>query len=167
MRLTTRGQYAVRAVVDLACNGKLKPVTLDSISQREQISIAYLEQLFIKLRRKKLVKSVRGPGGGYLLTRGPEQIKIGEIVEAVEEPLTPVACVDDSYCTRSDRCVTQQVWRELGEKIREFLNSLTVDELVHRCRKIQQKRGGLNDLSGSQCHYTGTSGSAGGDASPV
>lgn len=167
MRLTTRGQYAVRALVDLACNGEEKPVTLDSISQREQISVTYLEQLFIKLRRKKLVKSVRGPGGGYLLARGPEQIKIGEIVEAVEEPLTPVACVDDSFCTRSDRCVTQQVWRELGEKIREFLNSLTVDELVHRCRVIQQRRGKLDGISGSQCHYADTSGSAGSDASSV
>lgn len=167
MRLSTKGQYAVRALVDLACNCRMKPVSLESIANREQISLTYLEQLFLRLRRKKLVKSVRGPGGGYLLTRAARDIKIGEIIEAVEEPLSPVACIDQLGCIRSDHCVAQEVWKELGDKIRQFLNSLTVEDLVSRCREIQQRRFGLNGLSRPQCDYACAPGSPGGDAPSV
>ncbi len=131
MRLSTRGQYAVRAMVNLAYYSKGMPVTLRDISKREQISINYLEQLFSKLRRGGIVKSVKGPGGGYILARSPEDIRIGEIIEMVEEPLNPVACLDGKdRCDRSAVCVTQRVWKELGMRIRDFLNSITIYDLT-------------------------------------
>lgn len=130
MRLSTKGQYAVRAMVDLAYYSQDKPVTLHDIAEREDISINYLEQLFAKLRRNSIVNSVRGPGGGYVLAKKAEDIKIGEIVEAVEESLAPVACVEgDSGCSRIDKCVTFKLWKGLGERIRGFLNSMTIKDL--------------------------------------
>lgn len=130
MRLSTKGQYAVRAMVDLAYYSQDKPVTLHDIAEREDISINYLEQLFAKLRRNSIVNSVRGPGGGYVLAKKAEDIKIGEIVEAVEESLAPVACVEgDSGCSRIDKCVTFKLWKGLGDRIRGFLNSMTVKDL--------------------------------------
>lgn len=130
MRLSTKGQYAVRAMVDLAYYSKDKPVTLQEIASREEISINYLEQLFAKLRRNRIVDSVRGPGGGYLLADSPDKISIGAIIEAVEESLTPVACVEgDLECGRIDKCVTFKLWKGLGERIKDFLNSITVQDL--------------------------------------
>lgn len=130
MRLSTKGQYAVRAIVDLAYYSQDKPVTLHDIAEREDISINYLEQLFAKLRRNSIVNSVRGPGGGYVLAKKAEDIKIGEIVEAVEESLAPVACVEgDSGCSRIDKCVTFKLWKGLGDRIKGFLNSMTIKDL--------------------------------------
>jgi len=137
MRLSTKGQYAVRAMVDLAYYSKDKPVTLQEIADREDISINYLEQLFAKLRRKKIVNSVRGPGGGYLLASRPDQISIGNIIEAVEESLTPVACGEgDSWCGRIDKCVTFKLWKGLGDRIKDFLNSITVKDLCDDAGKM-------------------------------
>lgn len=153
MRVSTRGQYAVRAMVDLACNWAGKPVSLESISKREFISISYLEQLFLKLRRRKLVKSVRGPGGGYLLGRSAAEITIAEVIEAVEEPLSPVPCVDTVRCDWSEHCVAHEVWRELGDRIKGFLNSLTIADLVARYQDIQRRRLDASNLYGPQRHY--------------
>jgi Rrf2 family iron-sulfur cluster assembly transcriptional regulator len=137
MRLSTKGQYAVRAMVDLAYYSKDRPVTLQDIANREDISINYLEQLFAKLRRNGIVNSVRGPGGGYVLARGAEQIRIGEIIEAVEESLVPVACVEgEGGCTRIDKCVTFKLWKGLGDRIKEFLNSITVGDLCEDAGRL-------------------------------
>lgn len=137
MRLSTKGQYAVRAMVDLAYYAKDRPVTLQEISEREDISVNYLEQLFAKLRRNEIVNSVRGPGGGYVLAKKAEELRIGEIVEAVEESLSPVACVEgDKGCDRIDKCVTFRLWKGLGDRIKDFLNSITVQDLCNDAEKI-------------------------------
>lgn len=132
MRLTARGSYAVRALVDLTNHGNSRPVSLREIAARGDISVSYLEQLFLKLRRNSIVRSVRGPGGGYLLARSPGEISVAEIIEAVEEKLEPIYCVDpasDRKCSRADCCAAHLVWKELAGRIREFLDSVKLDEL--------------------------------------
>jgi len=131
MRLSTKGQYAVRAMVNLAGHNGKKPVNLKDISDGEGISLSYLEQLFVKLRRGNIVKSVRGPGGGYVLAKPSSQISVGEVISVVEEPLNPVACLDkdSSGCERAPSCTTQNVWKGLAEKISEFLNSISIEDL--------------------------------------
>lgn len=138
MRLSTKGQYAVRAMVSLVCHANGKPMTLKGISESEDISLPYLEQLFVKLRRGNIVKSVRGPGGGYVLARPASEIKVGEIITVVEESLNPVPCLDEdpSICTRINKCVTQRVWKGLGEKMKEFLNSITIEDLGREAKQI-------------------------------
>ncbi len=139
MRLTTKGQYAVRAMVNLACNGKEKPVTLKDISEEEGISQTYLEQLFAKLRQGNVVKSVRGPGGGYVLARPASEISVGDVIIEVEEPLNPVSCLDDKpqECDRFDTCTTKRVWQGLGDRIKEFLNSVSIEELSIEASLVQ------------------------------
>lgn len=138
MRLTTKGQYAVRAMVNLACRSADKPVSLKEISGEEDISLAYLEQLFVKLRKGNVVRSVRGPGGGYVLARAPREISVGEIITVVEESLNPVACLDEGSvgCERAAKCTTQNVWKALGDKIKEFLNSITLEDLSVEAKGI-------------------------------
>lgn len=136
MRLSTKGQYAVRAMVNLACHAGDKPVTLRDISVEEGISLSYLEQLFVKLRKGKIVKSVRGPGGGYVLAKPSSSISVGEVIAVVEEPLNPVACLDDDAlaCDRAKSCITQRVWRGLAVKIAEFLNSVSIEDLSREAK---------------------------------
>jgi Rrf2 family transcriptional regulator, iron-sulfur cluster assembly transcription factor len=131
MRMSTKAQYAVRAMVSLNLHADGSPMAIKDIAVREQISLDYLEQLFGKLRRGKLVKSVRGPGGGYMLARPAAQIRVDEIIDSVEETLVPVSCMqDDGSCACPDQCVTHTVWQGLGERIRNFLASITLDELT-------------------------------------
>jgi Rrf2 family iron-sulfur cluster assembly transcriptional regulator len=131
MRMSTKAQYAVRAMVNLNLHSDGKPVSLRDISLRESISLTYLEQLFVKLRRGEIVKSVRGPGGGYLLARPAKDIQVDEIIDSVEESLVPVSCMDQKNgCACEDQCVTHNVWHGLGEKIRQFLSSITLDDLT-------------------------------------
>lgn len=132
LRLSTKGQYAVRAMVNLACHSGDNPVTLKDISEDEGISLSYLEQLFVKLRKGKVVKSVRGPGGGYVLAKPSDRISVGEIIAVVEEPLNPVACLDTGAmgCERANKCTTQSVWKGLAVRIADFLNSITIKDLV-------------------------------------
>ncbi|MEE9615231.1 MAG: Rrf2 family transcriptional regulator [Thermodesulfobacteriota bacterium] len=136
MRLTTKGQYAVRAMVNLAAHDDGRPVNLKDISREEGISLSYLEQLFVKLRKGSVVRSVRGPGGGYVLAKPSSEISVGEVIRVVEEPLNPVACLDDDpeACERSDGCITQKVWKGLGDRIKEFLNSISIEELSHEVK---------------------------------
>lgn len=136
MRLSTRAQYAVRAMVDLALYSDGRPIALKEISQREDIPLNYLEQLFYRLKKGHIVESVRGPGGGYVLGRASSLIKVGEIVATVEEPLNPVACLDEggATCSRTSLCVTKKVWQGLGEKIRGFLDSINLEELTLEAR---------------------------------
>ena len=138
MRLSTKAQYAVRALVDLSLHSEGRPVALREIARREDIPLNYLEQLFLRLKKGEIVASVRGPGGGYVLARESARIRVGEIVATVEEPLNPVSCLDGgkSTCTRVSRCVTHNVWSGLGERIRGFLDSISLAELTLEAREI-------------------------------
>jgi len=122
----------------LVLSGEDRPVNLKRISEREGISLHYLEQLFSKLRKGDIVKSIKGPGGGYVLARDPDDISIGEVIEMVDEPISPVFCVDhhgdSSACHRSGECTTQWLWAELGERIREYLNSVSIHEVCEKAR---------------------------------
>lgn len=142
MRMSTKAQYAVRAMVNLNLHSDGSPVSLRDISTRESISLTYLEQLFVKLRRGEIVKSVRGPGGGYVLARPAGQIQVDEIIDSVEESLVPVSCMDSKNgCVCDDQCVTHNVWHGLGEKIRDFLASITLEELTLEARsKLDQSQ---------------------------
>jgi Rrf2 family iron-sulfur cluster assembly transcriptional regulator len=136
MRLSTKAQYAVRALVSLNLVSNGEPVTIKEIAEREKISLNYLEQLFVKLRRGNIVRSVRGPGGGYLLARDASQIRVDEIIDTVEEILVPVSCMnDDGSCGCDLQCATQSVWQGLGNQIRAFLASRTLEDLTRDGRR--------------------------------
>ncbi len=128
MKLSTRGRYAVMAMVDLARNSKEKPVSLSDIADRQGISLSYLEQLFSRLRKEELVRSIRGPGGGYHLSRDAHLISISSIILAVDEPLTAMGCNHDSVsgCTGTGRCATHRLWRELTTRIHGWLDEITL-----------------------------------------
>ena len=135
MNLSTKGRYAVMAMVDLARNGGDKPVALNEIAHRQEISLSYLEQLFAGLRRGGLVVSARGPGGGYRLARSAEETRISDIMIAVEEPLRATRCdlTSSRGCTgQHGRCVTHDLWEELGRQIHIFLSSVTLSDVVHK-----------------------------------
>jgi Rrf2 family iron-sulfur cluster assembly transcriptional regulator len=135
MRLSTKGRYAVMAVVDLAGREGDAPVTLAEISERQDISLSYLEQLFAKLRRGGLVQSVRGPGGGYRMSRPAAETRISEIIMAVDEPIPATRCRPGSGrgCMRDGaRCLTHDLWDVLGQQIHFFLNSVTVADVIDR-----------------------------------
>ncbi len=132
MRLSTKGRYAVMAMVDLAIHCDGKPVALAAIAERQEISLSYLEQLFARLRRGELVKSVRGPGGGYMLARGAEGTRISDVILAVDEPIRATRCDPQSPygCTKSKmRCVTHDLWSELSNQIHLFLSSVTLADV--------------------------------------
>jgi Rrf2 family iron-sulfur cluster assembly transcriptional regulator len=140
MRMSTKAQYAVRAMVNLNLYSEGAPVNLRDISLRESISLTYLEQLFVKLRRGKIVKSVRGPGGGYLLARPAQEIQVDEIIDSVEESLVPVSCMDQKNgCVCDDQCVTHNVWHGLAERIRQFLASITLADLTEEAQRKLKK----------------------------
>ena len=130
MRLTTKGRFAVTAMVDLAMRQSRGPVTLAAISERQHISLSYLEQLFGRLRRAKLVTSVRGPGGGYCMGRPMQQISVAEIITAVDEPIDATQCEGKENCDDDKRCMTHDLWATLNAKIHEYLNSVTLGDVV-------------------------------------
>jgi Rrf2 family transcriptional regulator, iron-sulfur cluster assembly transcription factor len=131
MRLTTKGRFAVTAMVDLAMRGGTGPVTLATISKRQKISLSYLEQLFGKLRRCNIVESVRGPGGGYYLARPGNKISIAEIVTAVDEPLDATKCGGKGNCLGEQQpCLTHDLWMGLNEKIYSYLEEVTLQQMV-------------------------------------
>jgi len=136
MKLSTKGRYAVMAMADLACHGRTgRPVSLADIAQRQEISLSYLEQLFGKLRRGDLVKSVRGPGGGYVLSRSADDTRIADIVLAVDEPIRATRCrVGSPKGCQSDhsRCLTHDLWEELGHQIHLYLSSVSLADVVDR-----------------------------------
>ncbi len=130
MKITTRGRYAVMALVSLAGASRGNPVTLRDISRQEDISELYLQQLFSRLRRRNLVKSVRGPGGGFILARRPSEITIGEIIRTAEGKNTRVGCRSSGRkCGMIERCKTQNMWDSLEARIDEFLDSITIEHL--------------------------------------
>jgi Rrf2 family iron-sulfur cluster assembly transcriptional regulator len=135
MRLTTKGRFAVTAMIDLAMREDNGPVTLAGISQRQEISLSYLEQLFGKLRRHEIVESVRGPGGGYNLARRPEDVTVADIIIAVDEPLDATQCGGKENCHSADheggtRCMTHDLWSTLNAKMVEYLDSVSLKDLV-------------------------------------
>lgn len=136
MRLTTKGRYAVTAMLDLAINAEHTPVSLADISERQDISLSYLEQLFAKLRRYELVQSIRGPGGGYQLARAMQDIAIAEVIDAVDETVDATRCQGTNGCHSGDVCLTHYLWYGLSQQIHEFLTNITLADLVNK-REIQ------------------------------
>lgn len=132
MRLTTKGRFAVTAMIDLALREHAGPVALAAISARQHISLSYLEQLFGKLRRQELVESTRGPGGGYSLGRDAQQITVADIITAVDEPIDATGCGGKENCMGEDggRCMTHDLWASLNGKMLEYLRSVTLRQLV-------------------------------------
>jgi len=130
MRLTTKGRFAVTAMVDLAMRQTKGPVTLAAISERQRISLSYLEQLFGKLRRHNLVKSVRGPGGGYYLAVPQQEVSVADIIAAVDEPLDATQCGGRENCLDDKRCMTHDLWATLNAKMYDYLSSVTLADLV-------------------------------------
>lgn len=132
MRLSTKGRYAVTAMLDLALNGTQGPVTLADISENQGISLSYLEQLFAALRSKGLVRGVRGPGGGYYLGRDSDEISIADIICAVDEWVEFTRCKGRQNCNDGHRCLTHSLWDDLSQQIFVFLSDITLHELVQR-----------------------------------
>ena len=132
MRLTTKGRYAVTAMIDLSLNQGDGPVTLKSISDNQGISLSYLEQLFSKMRKSQLVTGTRGPGGGYVLARDVDDISIAEIVLAVDEPLDITECEGKQNCNDGKRCLTHGLWSELSDQLYSFLHGIRLGELMRQ-----------------------------------
>lgn len=139
MRLTTRGRYAVTAMLDLALHDGSGPITLADIAERQGISLAYLEQLFTRLRRKRLVQSARGPGGGYRLSRAADAISVAEVIAAVHEIVDATRCGGQKNCQAQHRCLTHDLWEDLSRAIEGFLNRISLASLVQR-RTVQDVR---------------------------
>jgi Rrf2 family iron-sulfur cluster assembly transcriptional regulator len=134
MRLTTKGRFAVTAMVDLGMRHGTGPVTLAEISGRQRISLSYLEQLFGKLRRRQIVDSVRGPGGGYCLARDMSQLTVADIILAVDEPIDATQCAGKENCKDEEKCLTHDLWANLNERIFDYLGSVTLRQLVENQR---------------------------------
>lgn len=132
MKLTTKGRYAVTAMLDLALHARTGPVSLADISERQGISISYLEQLFAKLRRNDLVVSVRGPGGGYQLNGDASDIDVARVISAVDEPVDATRCNRQGDCQEGDTCLTHYLWMDLSDQIHEFLGGISLGDLVRR-----------------------------------
>ncbi len=130
MRLTTKGRFAVTAMIDLAMQHGTGPVTLGEISRRQKISLSYLEQLFGKLRRRALVDSVRGPGGGYRLAKDMALVSVAEIIVAVDEPIDATKCGGKENCHDDRKCITHDLWTNLNEHILDFLGGVSLKQLV-------------------------------------
>ena len=139
MKLTTKGRYAVMAMADLASNTNLNPISLTEISQRQNISLAYLEQIFIKLKKNKLVKSARGANGGYILDKSASEIKLSNIIFAVDEEVKMLNCKKNSKkgCNnKSVKCITHNLWDELDQHINGFFEKVKLDDLVDKSRQL-------------------------------
>ena len=154
MRLTTKGRFAVTAMIDLAMRHGEGPVTLAGISERQKISLSYLEQLFGKLRRHALVDSVRGPGGGYCLAKGLDEVSVADIIQAVDEPIDATQCGGRENCRDDQRCMTHDLWTNLNKRIFEYLESVTLAQLVasqsdRHIMMVQDKREPVDKRSAS------------------
>jgi len=139
MRLTTKGRFAVTAMLDLALRGGKNPVTLAGISERQDISLSYLEQLFSRLRRHELVESVRGPGGGYFLAKPLAEVSVADIIRAVDEPIDATQCGGKENCHDEHRCLTHDLWVGLNAHIYEYLDNVTLASLVAKQDECKDK----------------------------
>ena len=143
MKLSTKGRYGLRALIDLALNSETYAVSISSVATRQQISDSYLEQLFGKLKKAGLVTSLRGAGGGYMLAKPASEISVGDVLRALEGGLEAVACPgndEQSGCEASDLCVTRYVWQRINDSITEAVDGIMLDQLVEESRKAQEKR---------------------------
>lgn len=145
MKLTTRGRYAVTAMLDLAIHGGGQPTTLGDISRRHEISLSYLEQLFAKLRRENLVVSIRGPGGGYQLARGDAAIYVAQIIDAVDESIDATNCQGKGDCNHGEVCLTHHLWQDLSDQIHNFLSDISLADLVSKGSHNGTRVSGLTD----------------------
>lgn len=155
MRLTTKGRYAVTAMLDLALHEGRGPISLADISERQGISLSYLEQLFAKLRRNELVRSVRGPGGGYQLNHPQSGISVAQVIDAVNESVEATGCDRQGDCQSGETCLTHHLWCDLSNQIHSFLNGITLADLVERndvkavAERLDRKQKGNIFLSSS------------------
>ena len=142
MKLSTKGRYAVMAMVELAMRGCEDPITLCDISERQEISLSYLEQLFAKLRRAGLVRSVRGPGGGYRLSRSADEVFVAEVVDAVSESLDTTRCGNKGDCQNGEKCLTHHLWSDLSDQIHQFLSEISLGDLMrkHEIRQVADRQ---------------------------
>jgi Rrf2 family iron-sulfur cluster assembly transcriptional regulator len=145
MRLTTKGRFAVTAMLDLALRQENGPVTLSGVAERQRISLSYLEQLFGKLRRQELVASVRGPGGGYCLARDARSISVAQIIIAVDEPLDATQCGGKENCLDEHRCMTHDLWSSLSQRMFDYLDSVNLHELMMQQRDKASHRVVMHD----------------------
>ncbi|MDX1512656.1 MAG: Fe-S cluster assembly transcriptional regulator IscR [Gammaproteobacteria bacterium] len=145
MKLTTKGRYAVTAMLDLAIHDQHGPVALSDIATRQGISLSYLEQLFARLRKRGLVKSVRGPGGGYQLARDASDIAVSDVIWAVDELVDATRCGGRENCQGEERCLTHDLWEDLSRQIRDFLNGIDLAQLVdrRRVREVAARQDGM------------------------
>ncbi len=143
MKLTTKGRYAVTAMLDLSLHFGEGPITLADIAQRQGISLSYLEQLFSRLRKRSLVASVRGPGGGYSLGRSANEIFVGEVISAVDENIDTTRCNGAHNCQNNERCLTHDLWSDLSNQIYGYLNKISLQDLMDRqaVREVAQRQG--------------------------
>ncbi len=146
MKLSTKSTYGLRAILDIALESKNSALSIMDISKRENISISYLEQLLNRLRREGLVRSVRGPKGGYLLSKKPNDITVGDVVKILEGDISPVYCIASrkdlkNICDRSRSCATKVVWAKLGKAMNDCLESMTLKDLCAEARKMSQSKG--------------------------
>ncbi len=152
LRFSTKTRYGVRAILDIAYNGGRAGVQVKDVSRRQAISPRYLEQIFHRLKKAGIVQSKRGPAGGYLLARKPEDLTVGEIVRITEGPIEPVLCLNPDKsgrsCDRIDNCVTRPIWKEAGQRLRDYLDSVTIQDLCDRAREM-----GLRKESGEDLMY--------------
>jgi Rrf2 family iron-sulfur cluster assembly transcriptional regulator len=130
MRLTTKGRYAVTAMLDLSLNYGIRPITLADISDRQGISLSYLEQLFANLRRQGLVSSSRGPGGGYRLSRSADEVTVLDVISAVDEKVDATRCEGKGNCSNGEQCLSHEIWQSLSDQIRLYLGSITLGQVV-------------------------------------
>ena len=149
MRLTTKGRYAVTAMLDLALNSERGPISLADISKRQEISLSYLEQLFSKLRQNNLVSSVRGPGGGYRLSRSASDIFVAQIIDAVNESIDATNCGGEGNCQKGQVCLTHHLWMDLSEQIHHFLSGISLASLVERqdVRAVSERQNSEQSLT--------------------
>ncbi len=142
MRLTTKGRYAVTAMLDLAFHSQTKPVTLTEIAARQTISLSYLEQLFARLRKANMVKGIRGPGGGYTLSRNANEINIADIIAAVDEPIDATKCGGEANCQNEKACLTHDLWMGLSYQIKDYLKGITLGQLIenHHIQETAKKQ---------------------------
>jgi Rrf2 family protein len=141
LRLSTKGQYGVRAMFELARNFDKGPMTIREIANRQDVSVSYLEQLLNKLRKSNLIKSQKGPGGGYVISKKPEEISVGMILNSLEGPVAITQCLDPSDskgCKRVDGCVARLLWKSLGEKIESFLDTINLNDLLNEESKLKR-----------------------------
>lgn len=152
MRLTTKGRYAVTAMLDLAIHRDQKSVTLADISQRQGISLSYLEQLFSKLRKHNLVDSARGPGGGYRLSRSADEITVAQVISAVDESVDATKCQGMKNCHDAHACLTHELWEDLSDQIREFLSNISLAQVVEKRMKEFTREANLRPVEYAAQH---------------